>query len=253
MVLYEHPAAAAAMTDSLKSADIMLSVKELSFSYKSLKHGHVQVLDGLNIDVRRGDFVSVLGPSGCGKSTFFSILSGKLPAGPGSQVFMPEECSFMPQKDLLLPWRTVIGNAILGADLSGDDLGAAKQETLRLIPTFGLSGFENYHPSDLSGGMRQRVALLRTAMLKRRFLVLDEPLGALDALTRGQMQRWLLEVKAELGLTVLMSTHDIAEATYLSDVVYVLSPRPAKVVARIEPAVSGRNEAARLIEKALGL
>lgn len=231
---------------------LMLKVDGLSFSYKSLKHGHVQVLDGIDLEVRRGEFVSLLGPSGCGKSTFFSILSGKLPKSPGSTVHMPEMCSYMPQKDLLLPWRSTIGNAVLGTDLSGGDVASARLDAMRLIPVFGLSGFEEYLPSDLSGGMRQRVALLRTVMQKRRFLILDEPLGALDALTRRQMQRWLLEVKTELGLTVLMSTHDIYEACFLSDVVYILSSRPARVVARIEPEKAGRDKAYELVAKALG-
>ncbi len=241
------------MTSSEGGRDgLMLKVEDLSFSYRSLKHGHVQVLDNIDLEVRTGEFVSLLGPSGCGKSTLFSILSGKLPKGPGSTVHMPELCSYMPQKDLLLPWRTTLGNAVLGTDLNGGDVAAAKSEAMRLIPVFGLSGFEGYLPSDLSGGMRQRVALLRTVMQKRRFLILDEPLGALDALTRRQMQKWLLEVKTELGLTVLMSTHDIYEACFLSDVVYVLSSRPARVVARIEPSTAGRDKAYDMIARALG-
>jgi ABC-type nitrate/sulfonate/bicarbonate transport system ATPase subunit len=147
----------------------------------------------------------------------------------------------------------VLGNAILSADLSAESMHEAKQQALRLIPVFGLSGYENYLPADLSGGMRQRVALLRTVMQKRCFLLLDEPLGALDALTRRQMQQWLLEVKSELGLTVLMTTHDIDEASYLSDIVYVLSPRPARSVLRLEPSLAGRTESNKLIARALGL
>jgi ABC-type nitrate/sulfonate/bicarbonate transport system ATPase subunit len=230
----------------------MLKVDNLSFAYRSLRFGHVPVLDGLSIEVPEEGFVSILGPSGCGKSTLFSILTGKQKAKSGSfELASPP--SYMPQKDLLLPWRTVLGNAILSADLSAESMHEAKQQALRLIPVFGLSGYENYLPADLSGGMRQRVALLRTVMQKRCFLLLDEPLGALDALTRRQMQQWLLEVKSELGLTVLMTTHDIDEASYLSDIVYVLSPRPARSVLRLEPSLAGRTESNKLIARALGL
>jgi len=232
---------------------LILSVRGLSFSYRSRKHGHVQVLDGIDLDVADGSFVSLLGPSGCGKSTLFSILTGRLPAGPNDRLDIREEPSYMPQKDLLLPWRTVLGNAVLAADLSGGDMDAAYREARELIPIFGLDGFEDYLPSDLSGGMKQRAALLRTVMQKRRFLVLDEPLGALDALTRAQMQKWLKNVKSELGLTVLMSTHDISEALTLSDEIYVLSPRPAKVIARISPSKIGDAEARLAIGRALGL
>lgn len=235
------------------SAGLILSVRGLSFSYKSRKHGHVQVLDGIDLDVADGSFVSLLGPSGCGKSTLFSILTGKLPAGSSDRMEIKEKPSYMPQKDLLLPWRTALGNAVLAADLSGEDVDNAYEEAKGLIPIFGLSDFENYLPSDLSGGMKQRVALLRTVMQKKRFLVLDEPLGALDALTRAQMQKWLKQVKSELGLTILMSTHDISEAISLSDEIYVLSPRPAKVLERIRPSEKDATEARMIIERALGL
>lgn len=233
--------------------DLILSVRGLSFSYRSRKHGHIPVLDGIDLDVAEGSFVSLLGPSGCGKSTLFSILTGKLPPGPSERLDMKEKPAYMPQKDLLLPWRTALGNAVLSADLSGGDVEAAYEEAKGLIPIFGLSGFENYLPSDLSGGMKQRVALLRTVMQKRRFLILDEPLGALDALTRAQMQKWLKQLKSELGLTILMSTHDISEAISLSDEIYVLSPRPAKVVERITTASVEAAEARSIIESAIGL
>lgn len=231
---------------------MMLKADGLTFAYKSIRQGHVPVLDGLNLEVPHGSFVSLLGPSGCGKSTLFSILTGSIKAKSGSFT-QALPASYMPQKDLLLPWRTVLGNAVLSAELSGGDVEEAKQEALRLIPIFGLSGFEGFYPQDLSGGMRQRVALLRTVMQKRCFLLLDEPLGALDALTRRQMQRWLLEVKSELGLTMLMTTHDIEEACYLSDSVYVLSPRPARVILKVSPGTHGREAARKLIEDAIGL
>jgi len=230
----------------------MLKADGISFSYKSRKQGHVPVLDGVSIEVPEGSFVSILGPSGCGKSTLFSVLTGKLKPRSG-QFELTAPPSYMPQKDLLLPWRTALGNAVLAAELSGGDLDAAKDEALRLTPIFGLQGFESYYPNDLSGGMRQRVALLRTVMQKRRFLLLDEPFGALDALTRKSMQQWLLKVKTELGLTMLMTTHDVDEASYLSDVVYVLSTRPAHVVLKLLPRTEGRAASNTFIAEALGL
>lgn len=236
----------------LDGSGMMLKAEDITFAYKSSKHGHVPVLEGLSLEVPRGSFVSLLGPSGCGKSTLFSILTGRIRAKSGS-FSLASPASYMPQKDLLLPWRTVLENAVLSDELSGGDMEAAKREALRLIPVFGLSGFEGFYPDDLSGGMKQRVALLRTVMQRRCFLLLDEPLGALDALTRRQMQKWLLEVKSELGLTMLMTTHDIDEACYLSDFVYVLSPRPARAVLRVSPGVEGRDAARKLIEEAIGL
>lgn len=231
---------------------MMLKAEGLTFAYKSSRQGHVPVLDGLSLEVPHGSFVSLLGPSGCGKSTLFSILTGRIKAKSGS-FSQASPASYMPQKDLLLPWRTVLGNAVLADELSGGDIEAARREALRLIPVFGLSGFEGFYPADLSGGMKQRVALLRTVMQKRCFLLLDEPLGALDALTRRQMQKWLLEVKSELGLTMLMTTHDIDEACYLSDFVYVLSPRPAHTLIKVSPGTQGREASRKLIEEAIGL
>jgi len=239
------------MTESSGSTP-MLKADALSFAYKSRKQGHVPVLDAISLEVPEGSFVSILGPSGCGKSTLFSIFTGRLKPRSG-RFELSSPPSYMPQKDLLLPWRTALGNAVLAAELSEGDMDAAKEEALRLMPIFGLQGFENYYPSDLSGGMKQRVALLRTVMQKRRFLLLDEPFGALDALTRKSMQQWLLEVKAELGLTMLMTTHDIDEASFLSDVVYVLSARPAHVVLKLLPGVEGRASSNSLIAEALGL
>ncbi len=231
---------------------MMLKAEGLTFAYKSSRQGHVPVLDGLSIEVPEGSFVSLLGPSGCGKSTLFSILTGRIKAKSGS-FMQASPASYMPQKDLLLPWRTVLGNAVLSEELSGGDIEAAKREALRLIPIFGLSGFEGFFPADLSGGMKQRVALLRTVIQRRCFLLLDEPLGALDALTRRQMQKWLLEVKSELGLTMLMTTHDIEEACYLSDLIYVLSARPAHTILKVRPEEAGRDAARKLVEEAMGL
>jgi ABC-type nitrate/sulfonate/bicarbonate transport system ATPase subunit len=135
----------------------------------------------------------------------------------------------MPQRDLLLPWRTVIDNAILAVEVEGTPRKQARQQALRMLPEFGLAGFENQYPHQLSGGMRQRVALMRTFLFKRDLMLLDEPFGALDALTRTMMQRWLLDVWQQHRRTILFITHDVDEAIFLGDRVLVMSARPGKV------------------------
>ncbi|KJS17256.1 MAG: ABC transporter, partial [Peptococcaceae bacterium BRH_c4b] len=142
--------------------------------------------------------------------------------------------SYMPQKDYLLPWRTVLDNVILAREVAGVNRNEAKSEARELMPLFGLTGFENSFPSELSGGMRQRAALMRTALARRSVWLLDEPFGALDAITRSKMQQWLLEVWNSFRQTVFFVTHDIDEALFLSDRVYVLTPRPSRVSLHLE-------------------
>ncbi|MFC3965719.1 ABC transporter ATP-binding protein [Nocardia jiangsuensis] len=194
------------------------------------------VLAGVSFTARRGEFVSVIGPSGCGKSTVFSMLAGLDTPDSGSVHFGRHDgrpagphCAYMPQKDLLFPWRTVLDNTTLGLLVRGVPRPEARRRARELFPVFGLSGFEDARPAQLSGGMRQRAALLRTVVQERDLLLLDEPFGALDSLTRTEMQSWLQEVWQRYRWTVLMITHDIREAVYLSDRVVVLSPRPATV------------------------
>lgn len=199
------------------------------------------VLDGVSVRVSSGEFVSLIGPSGCGKSTLFNIICG-LERPDGGRVVLAqnedlraaEVVSYMPQKDLLLPWRTVLNNVILAREVAGDDRAEARREAERLMPLFGLAGFENSYPAGLSGGMRQRAALMRTMLARREILLLDEPFGALDAITRTKMQRWLLEVWDKFRQAVFFITHDIEEALFLSDRVYVLTPRPAGVALHLE-------------------
>lgn len=187
------------------------------------------VLGGIDLTVRRGEFVSVIGPSGCGKSTLFDIVAGL--RSPDAGTVTVEASAYMPQKDLLFPWRTVLANTALGLEVQGVPAAAARAQAQELFPVFGLDGFENARPSALSGGMRQRAALLRTVVQGRDVLLLDEPFGALDSLTRTSMQDWLQSVWERYRWTVVMITHDIREAVQLSDRVVVLSPRPATVVA----------------------
>lgn len=193
-----------------------------------------RVLDGVSFTVDPGEFVSVIGPSGCGKSTVFTMLAGldSPDSGTvrvGSDTAAAGHCAYMPQKDLLFPWRTVLDNTVLGLQVQGVPKAEARERARALFPVFGLSGFEDARPSQLSGGMRQRAALLRTVVQDRDLLLLDEPFGALDSLTRTEMQTWLQDVWQRYRWTVLMITHDIREAVYLSDRVIVLSARPATV------------------------
>jgi ABC-type nitrate/sulfonate/bicarbonate transport system ATPase subunit len=140
----------------------------------------------------------------------------------------------MPQRDLLMPWRTILDNTILGLEVAGAGRAEARRQALELFPAFGLSGFERRRPGELSGGMRQRAALLRTFLAGREVILLDEPFGALDSLTRAGMQQWLAEVWEQHRKTILLITHDVDEALFLSDRVYVLSPQPGRVVLSLE-------------------
>lgn len=204
-----------------------------------IRGGSRQVLDGVSFHALPGEFVSVIGPSGCGKSTVFNILAGLdtpddgqveiggipvEPAGGGRA-----KCAYMPQKDLLFPWRSVLDNTTLGLEVHGIPRKEARERARALFPVFGLAGFEDARHSQMSGGMRQRAAVLRTVVQELPLLLLDEPFGALDSLTRTEMQNWLQEVWQQYRWTVLMITHDIREAIYLSDRVIVLSARPATV------------------------
>ena len=199
--------------------------------------------------IEPGDFVAIVGPSGCGKSTLFNLIAGieDLTAG---EIEVKEETDpdrrrsltgYMFQKDLLFPWRSVIANAALGLEIEGR-LGAkeARRRALALLPRFGLAGFEHRPPAELSGGMRQRVALLRTLLLERPLLLLDEPFAALDALTRRELQVWLGETWHLGSEAALLVTHDVREAVVLSNRVYVMSPRPGRIVAEV--AVRGLGE-----------
>jgi ABC-type nitrate/sulfonate/bicarbonate transport system ATPase subunit len=195
----------------------------------------LRVLDGLDLRVRTGEIAAVIGPSGSGKSTLLNILAGlDKPGGGEVRVGGSGAVAYMPQKDLLFPWRTIEDNAILGLEVAGVKKKVAREQVAPLFEEFGLGGFEYSYPAQLSGGMRQRAALLRTVAMNRPVLLLDEPFGALDALTRTQMQLWLAETWQRHGWTIVLVTHDIREAVFLADSVHVLSPRPARVTLRIE-------------------
>ncbi len=201
----------------------------------------LEALAPIDLMVAEGEFVSVIGPSGCGKSTLFNIVAGVEQASAGlvaidgqADVARAGKSGYMPQQPLLLPWRTVEENVMLGLDVRRVPRKQAQHEAHELLKRFGLAEFAQNYPATLSGGMRQRIALLRTVLFNRSFLLLDEPFGALDALTRLSSQMWLLDLWQEFHASVLFITHDVREAIFLSDRIYVLSARPARVLRVVE-------------------
>ena len=200
----------------------------------------VRALDGASLTLGRGEFVSIVGPSGCGKSTLFNVVSGLIRPIQGRVLLDGKDVTgatghvgYMLQKDLLLPWRTVVGNIVLGASLRRGSTRRDREEAAILAERYGLGDFLNHYPHALSGGMRQRVAFMRTLALKADVLLLDEPFGALDAQTRLDMQIWLLSVCRDLNATILFVTHDVDEAIFLSDRVAIMTGRPGRIRADI--------------------
>ena len=219
-----------------------LDIQNISFSYEDK-----EVLKDLSFSVENGEFVSILGPSGCGKSTLLKVMTGVLKANSGMievdgepALGLTEHFSYMPQNDLLFPWKTILDNVCLYGKIHGS-LDEMKKAALENFPVFGLEGYENSYPSALSGGMRQRAAFLRTALCHADILLLDEPFGALDVITRGEMQDWLLQMKKNLNRTVLLVTHDMDEAIYLSDRILILSPAPNGITGEIKITEQNRD------------
>ena len=212
-----------------------LSIKDLSITFENKK-----ILDNLNLEIDDNEFVAILGPSGCGKSTLLNIIAGVLKADSGA-VFVDENkvngisshFAYMPQEDLLLPWKTILDNVTLYGKIH-HQTKAAKEKALSELSTFGLQGYENSYPHELSGGMRQRAAFLRTALCNAEMMLLDEPFGALDIITRNEMQDWLLALRSKLNQSILLVTHDIDEALYLADRIVILSGSPAQVTKTID-------------------
>ncbi len=220
----------------LPFVDAIVSVREVSRSF-----GDLAVLDRVGLEIEPGEIVALTGPSGCGKSTLLELVGGlaepsrgRIIAGGGhTAAERITACAWMPQKDCLLPWLSALDNASLAGRNRGRSRREARTEADRLFSRLGLGGFEHSLPRELSGGMRQRVAFLRTLLAGKRVLLLDEPFAALDALTRGEVQEWLLPLLESEGRSVLLVTHDIEEALYLADRVAVMSPRPGRVVAGV--------------------
>ena len=223
----------------------LLAVDSLSKTFEGTSRrgagGSVEAVVDLTFEVQEGEFLTIIGPSGCGKSTLLRMLAGLVQPDSGQFSLhgqpLPDAShrqgrfGYMPQRDTLLPWRTVLDNVILGVELAGGNRDAARVEARALLPLFGLDGFENSWPSTLSGGMRQRAALLRTFLAGYDILLLDERFGALDALTRRTLQQWLLGVRTRFSKTILFITHDIDEALLLGDRMLVFSPRPGRITA----------------------
>lgn len=222
--------------NSVSDKKIKLRVEEIVLDYEETR-----VLDGISFKLKEGEFVSIIGPSGCGKSSMFNIISGIIRPDTG-KVFIDEvdytgktaRASYMHQKDLLLPWKKIIDNVSIPLVLKGESKKEARKKAGIYFDLFGLRGFENKYPYQLSGGMKQRAALLRTYLFSSDVMLLDEPFGSLDSLTKGKMYVWLKKVTSELKSTVLFITHDIEEAIFLSDRILIFSDRPSKVLKEIE-------------------
>jgi ABC-type nitrate/sulfonate/bicarbonate transport system ATPase subunit len=198
-------------------------------------YGEVLALDGVTLGAAPGEVVAIVGPSGCGKSTLLELVCGL--QRPDAGTVEAGRAVLMPQRDLLLPWASALDNAALALRATGVPRARARAQAAPVFEEFGLGGFEAARPHELSGGMRQRVAFLRTLLAGAPILCLDEPFGALDALSRADMQAWLAGALAREPRTVLHVTHDVEEAVVLADRVVVLAPRPGRVVAelRVEP------------------
>jgi ABC-type nitrate/sulfonate/bicarbonate transport system ATPase subunit len=213
-----------------------LVIDHVSMAFKT-PGGTFQALAPITLSIPQGRFVSLIGPSGCGKSTIFNIIAGLLEPTGGRVLIDGVDATgtigrvgYMLQKDLLLPWRTVLDNVILGMEIQGVPLAEARARALPLLQRYGLAGFEYLYPNSLSGGMRQRAALLRTLLFDTDVILLDEPFGALDAQTKLQMQEWLMALWSDFRKTVVFVTHDVEEAIYLSDELYVMGTRPGCII-----------------------
>jgi ABC-type nitrate/sulfonate/bicarbonate transport system ATPase subunit len=217
----------------------MLQLNKISKSFRT-KRSEVEVFNRLSLEINKGEFVAIIGPSGCGKSTLFQMIGGLFAPNDGEIVLNQQKIngqrghiSYVPQQESLFPWRTVIQNILLPSELDRCNASESKIKAENLLAKLGLSAYENAYPDQLSGGMQQRVAFARALMSDRELLLLDEPFGALDALTRLEMQTWLLDIWQAEQRTVFMITHSIEEALILADRIYVLSNKPTTIAKEI--------------------
>lgn len=207
----------------------------------TVKYEGEAVIESIGLELKKGEIVSLLGASGCGKTTFFNAVAGLIKADSG-KVFLDGQditgqtgkVSYMLQKDLLLAHYTIIDNVSLPLVMRGEKKKAARERAREYFSLFGLNGYENKYPSELSGGMRQRAALMRTYLTGNEVVLLDEPFSALDTITKGAMHDWYLSIMEKIGLSTVFVTHDIDEAILLSDRVYILSGKPGKITDEIE-------------------
>jgi putative hydroxymethylpyrimidine transport system ATP-binding protein len=232
-----------------------LELIDVSFHYQGdkKKRENITIFDKLNLQVKKGEFVSILGPSGSGKSTLFRLLTGLEEAVAGRILLGGNEVKnrlghigYMPQQDLLLPWRTILQNAVLPLELKAVERKSAQKRVTRLLQEFGLAGYEQRYPHELSGGMRQRVSFLRAILGGADLLLLDEPFSALDSMTRFMMQEWLLEQWTKWGKTIVFITHDVEEAIFLSDRILVFTEKPIHSIQELPVPLDRPRELADL-------
>ena len=211
-----------------------------TFSYRPRGRQAVAVLDGLDLQLEAGVATALIGPNGCGKSTILDLACGLLKPDSGS--VSGEQAALMPQSDMLLPWAGALDNAAIALRAAGTSKAAARAAAVEWFERLDLHGFEHARPHELSGGMRQRVAFVRTVITGRTTLALDEPFSALDSLTRLEARDWLRQALAKSAATALLVTHDVSEAIELAERVVVLSPRPAKVVGSFSVTAETRSD-----------
>ena len=216
----------------MRSAGDGIALERVSRTYRDRRGAPVEALSEVSLRAAAGELLAVVGPSGCGKSTLLELICGLQRPDEGTVACAP--AVLMPQRDLLLPWLGALDSASLALRIGGVSRARARARAAALFAEMGLEGFQDARPGELSGGMRQRVAFLRTLLSGKRVLCLDEPFGALDAITRAEMQEWLAGALAREPRTVVLVTHDVEEAVVLADRLAVLSPRPGRVIEELE-------------------
>ena len=220
----------------------ILEVKNLSYSF-----GNNPILKDINIHVSENEMVAIVGSSGVGKSTLFNLIAGVLKKQTGEISINGSDdyigkVAYMLQKDLLFEHKTIIDNVILPLIIAKVDKKEALEEGNKILKQFNLDKYANKYPQQLSGGMRQRVALIRTYMFKRNIFLLDEAFSALDAITKKELHKWYLDLKKEFNLTTLLITHDIEEAVFLSDRIYILGNKPGEIIGEIKIEINPNED-----------